>query len=54
MAKDGWKETREGFDKWIKFTCKVAIAWICLNIVAVLPDALADKIVNKLLGMFGL
>jgi len=25
-----------------------------MNIVAVLPDALADKIVNKLLGMFGL
>lgn len=55
MAKrDYRKEMRDGFEKWLKFTCAMLVLWLILNILPHLPAELGKRIVDKLLGMIGL
>lgn len=54
MAKDPWAEVRKGLDKWFKLVFYVGCIWIILDILPHLPDELALRIVNKLLGTIGL
>lgn len=55
MAKrDYLKEMREGFEKWMRFTCYMLVLFIILDILPHLPDALGKRIVDKLLGLIGL
>ena len=47
-------EYHKQFDLFLKVFVRLCIAWWVLGLLRFLPDALADKIVNKLLGMIGL
>lgn len=47
-------EYQKEFDKWLKIFVRMCIAWWVLGLLQRIPDSLADKIVNKLLGMIGL
>lgn len=51
---DKWAETRKGFDRWFKLLPKFGVALIVLDILPHLPDALAKKVADKILGMLGL
>lgn len=51
---DKWEPVRKGLDRWLALLPKFGIAWIVLDILPHLPDALAKKIVDKFLGMIGL
>jgi hypothetical protein len=54
VRKDGWKEVREGFDKWLKLCCYVAGAWFLLDIIKYLPKEVSDRIVEALLTRLGI
>ena len=47
-------EYQKQFDQWLKIFVRLCIAWWLLGLLRFLPDELADKVVNKILGMFGL
>ena len=47
-------EYQKQFDLFLKVFVRLCIAWWVLGFLRFLPDDLSDKIVNKLLGMFGL
>jgi hypothetical protein len=47
-------EYQKQFDQWLKIFVRLCIAWWVLGLLQHLPDELASKIVDKLLGMIGL
>lgn len=47
-------EYQKQFDLFLKVFVRLCVAWWVLGFLRFLPDDLSDKIVNKLLGMFGL
>ena len=47
-------EYQKQFDLFLKVFVRLCIAWWVLGLLRFLPDDSADKVVNKLLGMFGL
>ncbi len=47
-------EYQKQFDLFCKVFVRLCIAWWVLGFLQFLPDDLADKVVNKLLGMIGL
>jgi hypothetical protein len=47
-------EYQKQFDLFLKVFVRLCIAWWVLGLLPYLPDELAGKIVNKLLGMIGL
>ena len=47
-------EYQKQFDQFLKIFVRLCIAWYVLGLLRFLPDDLSDKIVNKILGMFGL
>jgi hypothetical protein len=47
-------EYQKQFDLFLKIFVRMCIAWYVLGLLKFLPDELADKVVNKLLGMIGL
>jgi hypothetical protein len=47
-------EYQKQFDLFLKVFVRMCIAWYVLGLLKFLPDELADKVVNKLLGMVGL
>ena len=47
-------EYQKQFDFFLKIFVRMCVAWWVLGLLKYLPDELADKIVNKLLGMIGL
>lgn len=47
-------EYQKQFDQFLKILVRLYIAWWVLGLLPYLPDELAGKIVNKLLGMIGL
>jgi len=47
-------EYQKQFDQWLKIFVRLCIVWWVLGLLQRLPDDLASKIVNKILGMFGL
>ena len=47
-------EYQKQFDQWLKIFVRLCIAWWVLGLLRFLPDEIADKVVNKILGMFGL
>ena len=47
-------EYQKQFDQFLKIFVRLCIVWWVLGLLRFLPDDLAEKIVNKLLGMFGL
>jgi hypothetical protein len=47
-------EYQKQFDLFLKVFVRLCIAWWVLGLLRFLPDNIADKIVNKLLGMIGL
>ena len=47
-------EYQKQFDMFLKVFVRLCIAWWVQGFLRILPDDLSDKIVNKLLGMFGL
>lgn len=47
-------EYQKQFDLFLKIFVRMCIAWYVLGLLKFLPDELADKIVNKFLGMIGL
>jgi hypothetical protein len=47
-------EYQKQFDLFLKIFVRLCVVWWVLGLLKYLPDALADKIVNKLLGMVGL
>lgn len=52
--KDYLKEMREGFEKWIRLVCYMGVLYIILDILPHLPDELAKRVADKLLGALGL
>jgi len=54
VAKDYLKEAREGLDKWFRLACKIAVLWWILDLLPHLPDAIANRVIDKLFGMIGL
>ena len=51
---DAWKEFLENFDKWLKYTCYLAFAWVFLDILPYLPVYIVDRIIDGLLSKVGL
>ena len=47
-------EYQKQAELFFKVATRLIIAWWVFGLLQHLPDALADKIVNKLLGMIGL
>jgi hypothetical protein len=47
-------EYQKQFDLFLKIFVRLCVVWWVLGLLKYLPDELADKIVNKLLGMIGL
>jgi hypothetical protein len=47
-------EYQKQFDQFLKVFVRLCIVIWVLGLLKYIPDALADKIVNKLLGMIGL
>ena len=47
-------EYQKQFDLFLKIFVRMCVAWWVLGFLRFLPDNLSDKIVNKILGMFGL
>jgi hypothetical protein len=47
-------EYQKQFDLFLKIFVRMCIAWYVLGLLKFLPDELADKVVNQLLGMIGL
>ena len=47
-------EYQKQFDTFLKVFVRMCIAWWVLGFLKFLPDELADRVVNKILGMFGL
>jgi hypothetical protein len=47
-------EYQKQFDQFLKIFVRLCIVWWVLGLLRFLPDELADKVVNKLLGMIGL
>jgi uncharacterized membrane protein (GlpM family) len=48
------KAVLDGIDAFIKYCCYLGLVWIFLDLLKVLPIALADKLVAMILGKFGL
>ena len=51
---DPIREFRDGFDKWLKISCYLAFAWIFIDILPYLPQHIADRIIEAILGKLGL
>ncbi len=47
-------EYQKQFDQFLKIFVRLCVVWWVLGLLKFLPDELADKVVNKLLGMIGL
>ena len=47
-------EYQKQFDQFLKIFVRLCIVIWVLGLLKHIPDAIADKIVNKLLGMIGL
>jgi hypothetical protein len=47
-------EYQKQFDLFLKVFVRLCVAWYVVGFLRFLPDELAEKVVNKLLGMFGL
>jgi hypothetical protein len=47
-------EYQKQFDQFLKIFVRLCIVWWVLGLLRFLPDELADKVVTKILGMFGL
>jgi hypothetical protein len=47
-------EYQKQFDLFLKVFVRLCVAWYVVGFLRVMPDELADKVVNKLLGMIGL
>ena len=47
-------EYQKQADLFFKVFVRLCVAWWVLGLLRFLPDDLSNKIVNKLLGMFGL
>ena len=47
-------EYQKQAELFFKVFVRLCIVWWVLGLLRFLPDNLSDKIVNKLLGMFGL
>jgi len=47
-------EYQKQFDQFLKIFVRLCVAWWVLGLLKYLPDELAKKIVDKLLGMIGL
>ena len=47
-------EYQKQAELFFKVFVRLCIAWWVLGFLRFLPDDLSDKIVNKILGMFGL
>ncbi len=47
-------EYQKQFDQFLKIFVRLCVVWWVLGLLRFLPDELADKVVNKLLGMIGL
>ncbi len=47
-------EYQKQFDLFLKVFVRLCVAWWVLGLLQYLPDELAGKIVDKLLGMIGL
>jgi hypothetical protein len=47
-------EYQKQFDLFLKVFVRLCVAWYVVGFLRFLPDELADKVVNKILGMFGL
>jgi hypothetical protein len=47
-------EYQKQFDQFLKIFVRLCVVWWVLGLLRFLPDELADKVVNKLLGMVGL
>jgi hypothetical protein len=47
-------EYQKQFDLFLKVFVRLCIAWWVIGLLRFLPDELAGKIVDKLLGMIGL
>jgi len=54
VAKDYLQEAKDGFEKWFRLACKIAFLWWLLDLLPHLPDELALRVINKVLGMVGL
>ena len=47
-------EYQKQFDLFLKVFVRLCVAWYIVGFLRFLPDELADKVVTKILGMFGL
>ncbi len=47
-------EYQKQFDLFLKVFVRLCVAWYVVGFLRFLPDELADKVVTKILGMFGL
>jgi len=47
-------EYQKQFDLFLKIFVRMCVVWWVLGFLKFLPNDLSDKIVNKILGMFGL
>jgi hypothetical protein len=53
VAKDYLKETRDGFEKWFRLVCYIALLWWFLDFLPRLPAEIGKRFVDALLSKLG-
>ena len=51
---DGWQEFRDGFDKWLKYSCYLAFVWVAIDVLPLLPVSIADRLIEAALSKLGI
>jgi hypothetical protein len=51
---DKWKEVKDGFDKWLKITCYLALIGVGIHMLQFLPVYIAERIIEAFLGKLGI
>jgi hypothetical protein len=53
-VEDKWKEVKDGFDKWLKITCYLALFGVGFRMLQYLPVHIAERIIEAALGYLGI
>lgn len=51
---DVWKEFVANFEKWLKISCYLALGWVFIDILPLLPVHIADRLIEAILRKIGL
>jgi len=51
---DKWKEVKDGFDKWLKISCYLALIGVGVHMLQFLPVYIVDRVIQAVLNRLGI